>query len=84
MDLELYQDIALTRNFSECQLQQGDIATLIDFVPHPNGGETGCVLELFNAVGESIKVVTVPISAIKKLTSNEVLSSRQIGARSPV
>ena len=84
MDLELYQDIALTRNFPEYQLQQGDIATLIDFVPHPNGGETGCVLEVFNAVGESIKVVAVPISAIKKLTSNEVLSSRQIGARSPV
>ena len=84
MDLELYQDIALTRNFPEYQLQQGDIATLIDFVPHPNGGETGCVLEIFNAVGESIKVVTVPISGVKKLTSNEVLSSRQLGARSPV
>ena len=83
MDLELYQDIALTRNFPEYQLQQGDIATLIDFVPHPNGGEIGCVLEVFNAVGESIKVVTVPISAIKKLTSNDVLSSRQLGARSP-
>ena len=84
MDLELYQDIALTRNFPEYQLQQGDIATLIDFVPHPNGGETGCVLEIFNAVGESIKVVTVSISGVKRLTSNEVLSSRKIGARSPV
>lgn len=79
MDLELYQEIALTRNFSEYQLQQGDIATLIDFVPHPNGDETGCVLEVFNAVGESIKVVTVPRSAVKKLSSNDVLSSRQLG-----
>lgn len=78
MDLELYQEVALTRNFPEYQLQQGDIATLIDFVPHPNGGETGCVLEVFNAVGESINVVTVPISAIKKLTSHEVLSSRKL------
>lgn len=78
MDLELYQEVALTRNFPEYQLQQGDIATLIDFVPHPNGGETGCVLEVFNAIGESIKVVTVPISGIKKLTSNEVFSSRQL------
>jgi hypothetical protein len=78
MDLELYQEVALTRNFPEYQLQQGDIATLIDFVPHPNGGETGCVLEVFNAIGESIKVVTVPISGIKKLTNNEVFSSRQL------
>lgn len=78
MDLELYQEVALTRNFPEYQLQQGDIATLIDFVPHPNRGETGCVLEIFNAIGESIKVVTVPISAIKKLTSHDVLSSREL------
>jgi hypothetical protein len=82
MDLELYQDIALTRNFPEYQLQQGDIATLIDFVPHPNGSETGCVLEVFNAVGESLKVVTVPRSAVKRLTSNDVLSSRQLGVQS--
>lgn len=78
MDLELYQEIALTRNLPEHQLQQGDIATLIDFVPHPTGGETGCILEVFNAIGESIKVVTVEISAIKRLTSNDVLSSRQL------
>ena len=83
MDLELYQEIALTRNFPKYQLQQGDIATLIDLVPHPNEGETGCVLEVFNAIGESIKVVTIPISAVKTLTSNDVLSSRQIEAQSP-
>jgi hypothetical protein len=78
MDLELYQEVALTRNFPEYQLQQGDIATLIDFVPHPTGGEMGCVLEVFNAIGESLKVITVPISAIKQLSDNEILSSRQL------
>lgn len=60
MNLELYQEVALTRNFPEYQLKQGDLATLVDFVPHPNGGEIGCILEVFNAVGESLKVVTVP------------------------
>ncbi|MEC4988856.1 MAG: DUF4926 domain-containing protein [Oscillatoria sp. PMC 1068.18] len=78
MNLELYQEIALTRNLPEYQLQQGDIATLIDFVPHPTGGEIGCILEVFNAIGESIKVVTVPRTAIKKLTSHDILSSRQL------
>ncbi|HEY9704061.1 MAG TPA: DUF4926 domain-containing protein [Allocoleopsis sp.] len=72
MNLELYQEIALTRNIPEYQLKQGDIATLIDFVPHPTGGEEGCILEIFNAIGESIKIVTVPISAIKKSTSCEI------------
>jgi len=78
MNLELYQEVALTRNFPEYQLQQGDLATVIDFVPHPTGGETGCVLEVFNAIGESLKVVTVPISAIKQLSDNDILSSRQL------
>lgn len=78
MNLELYQEIALTRNLPENQLKQGDIASLIDFVPHPNDGETGCVLEIFNAIGESIKVVTVPISAIKALTGNDILTTRQL------
>jgi hypothetical protein len=67
MTLNLYQEVALTRNFPEHQLKAGDIATLIDFVPHPSGGEDSCFLEIFNTVGESIAVVAVPISAITAL-----------------
>lgn len=78
MNLELYQEIALSRDIPEYQLKQGDIATLIDFVDHPTGGEKGCVLEIFNAVGESINVITVPISAIKKLSIDDILTTRQL------
>lgn len=34
MSLELYQEVALTRDLPEHQLRVGDVATLIDFVPH--------------------------------------------------
>ena len=54
MSLEVFTEIALNRDIAEHNLKAGDLATLIDFVPHPQGGETGCVLEIFNAVGESI------------------------------
>jgi len=74
--LELYKEVALTRDIPEDQLKAGDIAVLIDFVPHPDGGEQGCILEVFNAVGETIAVVTVPISAVKALQSNQVLAVR--------
>ncbi|AFZ11704.1 hypothetical protein Cri9333_0785 [Crinalium epipsammum PCC 9333] len=67
MTLNLYQEVALTCDLPEHQLKAGDIATLIDFVAHPSGGEDGCFLEVFNAVGESIAVVAVPISAITAL-----------------
>ncbi|MDJ0727942.1 MAG: DUF4926 domain-containing protein [Prochloraceae cyanobacterium] len=78
MKLELYKEIALTRNLPEYELKTGDIATLIDFVPHPTGGEDGCILEVFNAVGESIAVITVPLSAIKPLSSEEILTIRSL------
>lgn len=60
------------------ELKAGDIATLIDFVPHPNGGEKGCILEVFNAVGESITVISVPVSIIEILRSDEISTGRSL------
>ena len=76
MSIELFTEIALNRDIAESHLKAGDIATLIDFVPHLKEDEQGCVLEIFNAVSELIAVVTVPISAIKPLAANEVLTIR--------
>jgi hypothetical protein len=78
--LQLFQEIALTRDLPEHQLKAGDIATLVDFVPHPSGGEEGCVLEVFNAVGESIAVVTAPVSAVEALSVDEILTVRSLDA----
>jgi hypothetical protein len=75
---ELYQEVALTRDFPEYELKAGDIATLIDFVDHPSGGEKGCVLEVFNAVGESLTVIAVPISTVEALRSDEILTVRSL------
>ena len=78
MKLELYQEVALTCNLPEYGFRVGDIATLIDIVPHPKGGEEGCILEVFNAVGESIEVITVPISQVEALRSDEILTIRSL------
>ncbi|KAM3092436.1 DUF4926 domain-containing protein [Phormidesmis sp. 146-35] len=78
MTLELYQEVALTRDLPEHKLRVGDIATLVDFVSHPKGGEAGCVLEVFNAVGESIKVIAVPISTVEVLRPDEILTVRSL------
>ena len=74
MNLELYKEVALMQDIPEHQLKVGDVATLVDLVPHPEGGEEGCVLEVFNAVGDSISVVVVPISAVKPLQPDEILT----------
>ena len=76
MNLKLYQDVVLTQNFPQYHLKIGDVATLVDFVPHPHQGEEGCILEIFNAMGESMAVVTVPKSAIKPLEADKNLTIR--------
>jgi hypothetical protein len=76
--LELYQRVALRRDLQEHHLKKGDVATLIDHVPHPNGGEDGYILEVFNALGESIAVVAVPISDVEPLRADEVLTVRSL------
>ena len=76
--INLYDRISLNRNFPEYNLKKGDVATLIDTVPDPESIEEGYILEVFNALGESIDVVTVPKSAVEPLQSNEILSVRSL------
>ena len=76
--LEMYKEVALTKDIPAENLRQGDVATLIDRVPHPSGGEEGAVLELFNAVGESITVVIVPLSAVAPLRADQVPAVRTL------
>lgn len=78
MKLALYNEVALTRDLPAEKLKQGDVAVLIDYVPHPTGGEEGAVLEIFNAVGESLAVVTVPRSAIAPLRAEQVPTARPL------
>jgi len=78
MSLPLYQRVALKRDLPEQGLKKGDVATLVDYVPSPGGGEQGCVLEVFNALGESIAVVAVRESEVESLHAGEVLSVRPL------
>ena len=78
MSLQLYDRVALRLSFPEQALRAGDVATLIDFVDHPADGPRGCVLERFNALGDSLGVVTVPEDAVEPLRADEVLSVRPI------
>ena len=78
MTLRLYDRVATKVAVPQHGLRAGDVATLVDFVPHPAAGPRGCALEVFNALGESIAVVTVPETAIEPLRADEVLSVRPL------
>ncbi len=78
MSLALYQYVALCRDVSEHGLRRGDVGVLVDHVPHPGGGEPGCVVEVFNAVGDSLAVITVAESEVEPLREDEVLAVRPL------
>jgi hypothetical protein len=78
MTPELYTQVVISRDIPQEHVQRGDLAMFIDTLPDPNGGEEGAVLEIFNAVGESIRVLAVPISAIEPPRPEYVPAVRMI------
>lgn len=78
MKLGLYQEVVVNRDLPKENLYQGDVATLVDYVPHPANGEEGAVLEIFNAIGESIGVATVPASAVSPLRADQMPAVRPL------
>jgi hypothetical protein len=78
MSVNLYDRVALKRDLPEHDLQAGDVAVLLEYVDHPEKGEQGCILEVFNALGESIAVVTVRESEVEALRADEVLAVRPL------
>jgi hypothetical protein len=80
MSLQLYQRVALKIDLLQYGLRAGDVATLVDLVPHPDGPSKprGCILEVFNALGDSIAVITVPETSVQLLRADEVLAVRPL------
>jgi len=77
MTFELFSEIALDRDIPDEGLRRGDVATIVDRFA-PADAEEGYALEIFNALGQTIKVVVVPSSALKPLSDADVWSVRAI------
>ena len=78
--IDLYQRVALTLDLPEHNLCKGDVAVVVEYLPGTaaSGGEDGYALEIFSAVGETIAVVLVPVSAVQPLTENEIFQVRPL------
>ena len=75
MKYDLYASVALAVDIPEKSLRTGDVATVVDYHPRSHG-EPGYTLELFDAVGNTYAVVTLPESGIEPLRAGELLSVR--------
>jgi hypothetical protein len=77
MKFELYKDVVLTRDVPEERLKRGDIVKLVE---HHTGrdGEDGYSAEVFNAIGDTLAVITVAESALEPLREDEVCCVRAL------
>jgi ABC-type hemin transport system substrate-binding protein len=78
MKPELYTRVVLVRDLGAEGLCRGDLAWVVDYLDHPMGNEAGAVLEIFNVLGESLRVVTVPVSAIAPAQADQVPAVREL------
>lgn len=79
MKHELFEEVVLTKDIPDKRLKRGDVATVVE--RHSvSDGEDGYSLEIFNALGDTIAVITVPESAIEPLAEDEIFSVRSLVA----
>lgn len=78
MTFALFTRVALTTDLPDHRLRSGDVATVVEYHPGMPGQEPGYSLEVFDAVGNTVAVVTARESQIEPLTANELLHVRQL------
>ncbi len=79
MKYKLYSEVVFNQDINEHHIKKGDIATIIDIhCQNEKINEPGYTLEIFDGIGNTLNVVTVPESKIEKIKANDILTTRKI------
>jgi hypothetical protein len=78
MKYSLFTRVALAEDLPAHGLVKGDIGTIVEQYQSDMGQEAGYEVEIFDALGNAIDLVTVRESQIEPLKANTVLSMREI------
>jgi len=77
---KLFGRVTLTVDVPQHNLQAGDIATVVEHSVGAQGQKAGYTVEVFNAEGESVAVVTLKESEIDTLNAKGILHVRPLAA----
>jgi len=80
MKFELFSRVALKTDVPEDGLRRGDVATIVEYHEGRPGQEPGYSLEVFNAVGDTVAVITLRESQIESLSAKGILHVRPLSA----
>jgi hypothetical protein len=78
MKFKMFSRVALKTDVTEDGLRRGDVATVVEYHQGRPGQEPGYSLEVFNAVGETVGVITLRESQIESLSAQEILHVRPL------
>ena len=79
MKFPLHTRVAVSIDLPAEGIRRGDVATIVGCHPATRaGGEPGYSIEVFNAIGETRAVVTLPESQLEALHRDEALSVRRL------
>lgn len=78
MKFEMFSRVALKTDVPENGLRRGDVATIVEYHQGRPGQEPGYSLEVFNAVGETVAVITLRESQIESLSAQGILNVRPL------
>ena len=78
MTYQLFTRVALKVDVPSRKLRTGDVATIVEVHPGVASQEAGYSLEVFNAVGDTLAVVTLRESQIEELANDAVLHVRRL------
>ena len=80
MKHNLFDRVTLTVDVPRHNLQVGDVATVVEHHFGTQEQEEGYIVEVFNAVGESVAVITLKESEIDSLNAKGILHVRPLAA----
>ncbi len=80
MKFELYTQAVLTIDLPDYGLKIGDLVTLVEFLEGNETLESAYVVEVFDAIGQTLAVLTVAEKNLTHLQAGEVLSVRKLQA----
>jgi hypothetical protein len=78
MALALYRRVVLTQDLPDDGLRIGDVGLIVEHYAARADVPEGYELEVFAASGQTIAVVSVPASAVREATEQDVLRVRSM------
>jgi len=73
-----FQRVVLLEDVPEDDLRAGDVGVVVEHYPAREDTPEGFEVEVFSAAGQTIAVVSVPATAVREATPQDVLSVREL------